>query len=455
MVCCILASPSVYAEDQKELKDSSSTVYYVAYDENGGILQYRNSGTPYLKDGGICSFTSYMCEYKKVIYTSNYTDCTYTSLNPDILELKQRQDKNNGNVVTAELLPKKTGTARIRIDVPEQEDDEYRYRPCTLYCDITFIKSERDRVKFCKRVTENGATKEIPGTRNLRNGNVDSSSFSLTMDEENPAIYLSGIQAEYSSSDENVLEIDSRTGEITLKGTGEVLINANVPEDSEYNAAVYYCRLTVTRKPGIDMNTYFGNVTCRFSEGEYQMVTAPIPGQTLSYASSDPETADVDSSGRVTFRKPGQVCIEVTSSGDSRYDSGPYRTYLTIQDTSLDAAGTAQSSGRAASVSTASKVSAAAAIKLSKPKLKCSKKKRANKLSWSKVNKAGGYQLYIKYPGKKKYQKALTKKATVKSVTHRGLKRGRYYYYKLRAYVKIGGRTYYGPFSKAVKVKVR
>ncbi len=92
---------------------------------------------------------------------------------------------------------------------------------------------------------------------------------------------------------------------------------------------------------------------------------------------------------------------------------------------------------------------------LSAPKLKCSAKKKKIKLSWNMVSGASGYQLYIKYPGSKKYVLALNKDASVKSVTHKGLTRKKKYSYKLRAFVVTNGQYYYGPFSKAKTAKVK
>ena len=91
-----------------------------------------------------------------------------------------------------------------------------------------------------------------------------------------------------------------------------------------------------------------------------------------------------------------------------------------------------------------------------KPKLKCSKRmKRKNKLTWNKVAGASGYELFIKYPGSKKYVKALTKSASIKSVTHKGLSKGKTYRYKVRAFSLVNGVKNYGVFSKVLKVKVR
>ena len=81
--------------------------------------------------------------------------------------------------------------------------------------------------------------------------------------------------------------------------------------------------------------------------------------------------------------------------------------------------------------------------------------KRKNKLTWNKVKGAKGYELFIKYPGSKKYVRALTKSASIKSVTHKGLSKGRTYRYKIRAFTLVNGVRKYGKFSKVLKVKVK
>ncbi|MBQ9060590.1 MAG: fibronectin type III domain-containing protein [Firmicutes bacterium] len=66
-----------------------------------------------------------------------------------------------------------------------------------------------------------------------------------------------------------------------------------------------------------------------------------------------------------------------------------------------------------------------------------------------------GYLLYVKIPGDKKYRLAVSKSAKVKSVTHRGLVKGKKYSYKLRSYVKVGKKVVYSKYSKPVTVKVK
>ena len=93
---------------------------------------------------------------------------------------------------------------------------------------------------------------------------------------------------------------------------------------------------------------------------------------------------------------------------------------------------------------------------LKKPSLKASAVKKGKvKLSWSKVSNAKGYRIYVKEPSSSKYRCRLTKDVMVRSVTHKGLKRGEIYRYKMRAYKITNGTTEYGPYSKVRTVKIK
>ncbi|WP_394927460.1 fibronectin type III domain-containing protein [uncultured Robinsoniella sp.] len=78
------------------------------------------------------------------------------------------------------------------------------------------------------------------------------------------------------------------------------------------------------------------------------------------------------------------------------------------------------------------------------PTIKYVKKSGSNKakVSFGKVKGASGYQ--ISYTANNKTKKITTKKS---SYTLKKLKSRRYYNIKVRAYVKIGSKKYYGPYS--------
>ena len=104
------------------------------------------------------------------------------------------------------------------------------------------------------------------------------------------------------------------------------------------------------------------------------------------------------------------------------------------------------------------KASTAKKVYVSVPKsLKVSSKKAGRlDVSWKKNSKASGYQ--IQYSTNKKFSGA--KKVTVKTgkkvkTTISGLKKGKKYYVRIRAYKKVSGKNNYSAWSKNQKVTIR
>lgn len=79
------------------------------------------------------------------------------------------------------------------------------------------------------------------------------------------------------------------------------------------------------------------------------------------------------------------------------------------------------------------------------------KSKNSVTLKWNKVNRATKYQVYIYDSAKGKY----VLKGSVSALTAKvsGLKSGTTYKFKVRAYYKANGKTYYGDASDALSVK--
>lgn len=77
------------------------------------------------------------------------------------------------------------------------------------------------------------------------------------------------------------------------------------------------------------------------------------------------------------------------------------------------------------------------------------------KLSWSKSKNVGmtGYKVYRATSKKGTYKVVLTTKN--KSYTSSKLTKGKTYYFKVRGYRTVGGKTYYTPYSSIKAVKVR
>ena len=87
-----------------------------------------------------------------------------------------------------------------------------------------------------------------------------------------------------------------------------------------------------------------------------------------------------------------------------------------------------------------------------KVKVKSVKKKQL-KVSWKNIK---GVKYEVKYSLKKGMKNAKTKKNIKKNkITLKRLKSGKKYYIKVRAYQKIGNKTYTGKWSKVVKKKTK
>lgn len=94
---------------------------------------------------------------------------------------------------------------------------------------------------------------------------------------------------------------------------------------------------------------------------------------------------------------------------------------------------------------------------LSKPSVSASSKKKSKSavIKWKKVSSAGSYVIYQSKSAKGTYKKVATVSAKKTSYTHKKQKKGKTYYYKVRAVKKANSVTAYSPYSKSVKVKIK
>lgn len=83
-------------------------------------------------------------------------------------------------------------------------------------------------------------------------------------------------------------------------------------------------------------------------------------------------------------------------------------------------------------------------------------KKKSVKLTWKKVSKATGYEVYRKSSKKGSYKKITTiKKGTTVKYTNKKLKKHKKYTYKVRAYRTVNKKTVKGSFTSAKTVKIK
>jgi fibronectin type 3 domain-containing protein len=88
--------------------------------------------------------------------------------------------------------------------------------------------------------------------------------------------------------------------------------------------------------------------------------------------------------------------------------------------------------------------------------LKLTTKSSAVTLSWKKVSRVTGYQIYRLNKKTGEYEKLTTvKSANTCTYKNTKLTKGNSYTYKVRAYKTYNGKNYYGSFSTAVKITVK
>lgn len=90
------------------------------------------------------------------------------------------------------------------------------------------------------------------------------------------------------------------------------------------------------------------------------------------------------------------------------------------------------------------------------PKAKVVSGKKRAEITWNKVARADGYEVYMSTSKGGKYTKISTKKASVRKIVKKGLRSNKKYYFKVRTYSKMsGGKKVYSKYSKIISVKIK
>ena len=221
----------------------------------------------------------------------------------------------------------------------------------------------------------------------------------------------------WSSSNPKVVQVDA-AGKVKAVASGTATVTATT-EDGGYEAAVQITvppiAQTITAK---SFKKTYGN------KAFYLKAKAKTK---LSYRSGNKKVATVNNAGKVTLKGPGKATITITAAGTSAYKAATKKITITV--------------------------------KPKKPTLKKAKstKKRTLKISWKRDKKATGYQVMVAQNKKFKKGKksAIIRKNKTTTKTFRKLKRGKTYYYRVRAYKKVDGKKLYSAYSKTKRIKVK
>ena len=233
-------------------------------------------------------------------------------------------------------------------------------------------------------------------------------------------------QLSYCINDNNVADV-SADGTVSIKSPGTAIITVAASETEEYTGASRNVLVKVekaTQSIPLDCTSYKRT----FAAGGAWNITIPgISSYTFKSSNSNIVKVSRSQNGKsetVEMVNPGRATITVTAKETSQYKPAT-RT-----------------------------ISAYTYLKTPQVKLKRYAGGKI-RISWSAVPGAQKYQVYVYDSKKKKYILRLTKSSNVKAVVHRGLKQGKTYRYKIRAYRVVGGKKVYSEFSTAKKTVAR
>lgn len=150
---------------------------------------------------------------------------------------------------------------------------------------------------------------------------------------------------------------------------------------------------------------------------------ANVTNGAVTWSSSDTSVARVDENGYVTTYNPGETIITATTQDGSNV-KGTYQLIVTPK-------------------------------MVNKPHLTMYRGKKKVRVSWGSQSGVSGYQ--VQYGKKSNFKGAKSVKVS-KSKSYKEIKKltkNKKYYFRVRAYININGKTYYGPWSPKKSVKVK
>lgn len=267
----------------------------------------------------------------------------------------------------------------------------------------------------------NGALKEITVNAAKLSQNIEvNDSFTKVYGCESFDLAASAYTAlTFHSDDPDVAEV-SPQGTVTVNSAGSAVITVTAAENEIYKKSEK--KVTIHVDKADQKITVSKSFSKTFGTGTFSL-GAKAKGN-LSYKSSSRKIISVSSSGKVTMVDPGDAVITVTAAATDKYKAASAKVKVTSK------------------------------LKTPTLSLKAQTGKKI-KLSWSKVSGASGYKVYMYNSSKKKYVMVTKRSSNVKSVLHRGLKAGKTYRYKVRAYRTVDGKDVHSSYSSVKKVKAK
>lgn len=239
----------------------------------------------------------------------------------------------------------------------------------------------------------------------------------------------------YASTDSSVAEISG--SDVIVRGTGSCEIVVTASETDKYSETQRHIQLKIekgTQKFVIPQMTYSKYTT---DQPFYvkASVEAPADGK-VTFTANDNDIFTVSEDGLVKLTgKTGSAKVFATASVTKSFE------YAVSEGITITVA-----------AKPAAKVTRPAKASISS--LKAGKKKFTVK--WNKQKSVTGYQVkYSQYRSMKKSHTVTVKSSSASSKTVKKLRAKKKYYVQVRAYKKASGKTYYGTWSTAKKVKTK
>lgn len=288
----------------------------------------------------------------------------------------------------------KQGQSFTKVDSDSGWRDNLDMTACTMTSGGIY-----SRVGFSSRIkgyTQDGITLNQTALT-LKKGGTSTLTASLGTDEDTPV--------QWSSSNTSVATVDSN-GVVTAKGYGKAVITADALDESGRSAS---CQVTVGYSINYKLN---GGTNAKVNPALYY-------------------------NQKVTLKSPSRRGY--TFAG--WYTSSTYKTKITSIAKGTQKNYTLYAKWKKISIPAVKSV-----------KLKNSSSK-AMVVSYGKISGVGGYQIVYDTNSKFTTKKWVGRVGTSKTIT--GLKKGKTYYVKVRAFkVDSTNKRYYGPYSTVGKVKI-
>lgn len=209
--------------------------------------------------------------------------------------------------------------------------------------------------------------------------------------------------------------------ELIPKANGITTVKATT-YDGGYTAE---CKVTVTGISGTGekQKIQVSSVVKTYGSKPFQLKVKTSDDCELEYSSSNKKVAAISKAGKVTVKGYGKTTITIKAKETDLYQAAEKRITVKV-------------------------VPKRAVIK----KLYSNGKKKIF-CSWKKDSTVTAYQIAVSE--KKKFTKGISENFLKKSFGLSGLKSGKTYYVRIRAYKKVNGKKYYGAWSKIKAVKVK